>query len=320
MTVEIDALNLSVVVPAYNCEGTIAEAVRSAWEAGAQDVLVVDDGSADATAHLAEVAGARVVHQDNSGAAAARLLGLQEVQAEYVVMLDADDRLVECGVRALVGLLQRSRELIAAVGGVVNVGPDGATFQAVQVFQAVDAYQLLRVGFAPSPPGAIVWRSEMLRVATARPPESLGLRYAEDYELLLRGSLVGKVGISRVVALEYTVGGGKSFSGAAAQEDARAKIQHHYAALLGVPIRQWTKRRAAASRRIKRARAARARGRIWSFGTEIVFATILDPGTLRRAFWWRLRARVGHVGSLRRVQLSSNGEPGDEARDQASFY
>jgi rSAM/selenodomain-associated transferase 2 len=69
--------SISVIVPALNEARCIAGAVASA--AGADEVIVVDGGSTDATRHLAEGAGARVVagargraRQMNAGAAAAR--------------------------------------------------------------------------------------------------------------------------------------------------------------------------------------------------------------------------------------------------------
>lgn len=81
------------VIPAYNEATRVADVVRGALR-HADRVIVVDDGSTDATGAVAEAAGALVVrHRQNSGAGAATMTGLaaaRRLQAEIVVTLDAD--------------------------------------------------------------------------------------------------------------------------------------------------------------------------------------------------------------------------------------
>ena len=85
---------VSVVIPASDCGGMIGAALTSV---GAQapapaEVIVVDDGSSDATAALAESKGARVVrHAQPQGVAAARNSGLEAASNEWVALLDCDD-------------------------------------------------------------------------------------------------------------------------------------------------------------------------------------------------------------------------------------
>lgn len=86
--------DVSVVVPAYNREGTLRRAVESALAQTRPpaEVIVVDDGSADGTASLAESLGARVFrHGRNRGAAAARNTGIAAARAPLVAFLDSDD-------------------------------------------------------------------------------------------------------------------------------------------------------------------------------------------------------------------------------------
>lgn len=88
---------LSIVVPAYNVERYVGEAVASALAqtlAGIE-VVVVDDGSTDGTpAVLASLADPRlrVVRQANAGLSAARNAGIRAARAELVGFLDGDDR------------------------------------------------------------------------------------------------------------------------------------------------------------------------------------------------------------------------------------
>lgn len=91
---------LSVVMPAYNEEGAIADAVRDvqnhvlAHVPGA-DLIVVDDGSRDGTGVLLDGLAVqdgrlRVIHQVNGGHGAALRTGLDAARGEYVFLLDSD--------------------------------------------------------------------------------------------------------------------------------------------------------------------------------------------------------------------------------------
>jgi glycosyltransferase involved in cell wall biosynthesis len=83
---------VSVVIPAYNEAGAIGDVVRAVSAVpGWHEVLVVDDGSSDATAAEAEQAGARVIrHPYNKGNGAAVKTGIREARGEVVLLLDAD--------------------------------------------------------------------------------------------------------------------------------------------------------------------------------------------------------------------------------------
>lgn len=86
-----------VAIPAFNAARHIERAVASARsQHGVSRVVVVDDGSTDATASLAESAGADVIRQSNAGPAAARNRALDCAGDEgaFVLTLDADDALL----------------------------------------------------------------------------------------------------------------------------------------------------------------------------------------------------------------------------------
>jgi glycosyltransferase involved in cell wall biosynthesis len=98
----------SVVIPCFDQAHFLAEAIESviSQTQDGVEIVVVDDGSSD---NSFEVAGrypeARRLRQDHRGVAAARNLGMRESSVEFLVFLDADDRLlaeaVEVGMRAL---------------------------------------------------------------------------------------------------------------------------------------------------------------------------------------------------------------------------
>jgi glycosyltransferase involved in cell wall biosynthesis len=92
---------VSILIPAYNAEPWIAETIRSALKQtwAHKEIIVVDDGSRDATLAVAkrlESATVKVVTQDNGGACAARNRALAIAQGDYIQWLDADD-LLEAG-------------------------------------------------------------------------------------------------------------------------------------------------------------------------------------------------------------------------------
>ena len=92
MTQSEDALNILILVPAYNEGQHVADVVRLAQQF--YPVMVVDDGSKDDTAARALEAGAQVLRQTpNQGKGAALINGFSEairLDYEAVIMLDAD--------------------------------------------------------------------------------------------------------------------------------------------------------------------------------------------------------------------------------------
>jgi len=89
------AQRVSVVVPAHDAETTVARAVRSALAQShvPHEVVVVDDGSTDATGSQVEsVEGpVRLVRQPQGGPSAARNAGVAATSGEWIAFLDADD-------------------------------------------------------------------------------------------------------------------------------------------------------------------------------------------------------------------------------------
>src|SRR5829696_5537524 len=88
---------VSVVIPCYNQAHFLGEAIESVLAQSHPnfEVIVVDDGSPDNTSEVAaRYPGVRLVRQENQGLSGARHAGLARSEGEYVVFLDADDRLL----------------------------------------------------------------------------------------------------------------------------------------------------------------------------------------------------------------------------------
>ncbi len=104
---------VSIVIPAYNAEGTIEECARSAlaqeWP-GDLEVIVVNDGSTDGTREvLARIPGLQLVDVPNGGAARATNIGITRCNHDIVVSLDADAVLEPGWMRKIVPCFDEPR-------------------------------------------------------------------------------------------------------------------------------------------------------------------------------------------------------------------
>lgn len=88
-------LKISVIIPCFNRERRIGAAIESALgqELAPLEVVVIDDGSVDRSAAIAEEFGepVRVVRTPNRGPSSARNTGLREARGDWVAFLDSDD-------------------------------------------------------------------------------------------------------------------------------------------------------------------------------------------------------------------------------------
>jgi len=94
-----DRPTVSVIVPVFNGERFLAEALRSVLDQTLppDEIIVVDDGSTDGSAALAaqfaaQFPGVRVLQQPNRGVGAALNLGIRHARGDLLAFLDADDR------------------------------------------------------------------------------------------------------------------------------------------------------------------------------------------------------------------------------------
>lgn len=110
---------VSVVIPAYNCEEFIGEAIESVLHQSFDDyeILIVDDGSSDGTKTVSsQYVGDKVqyYYQENSGCASSpRNFGIEKSTGKYVALLDADDLWETFHLeRSLAFLEKSSREML----------------------------------------------------------------------------------------------------------------------------------------------------------------------------------------------------------------
>lgn len=92
---------VTVVIPAFNAEFYISEAIESVFSQTYQnyEVIVIDDGSSDSTLQIVEEYCIKyenvklLTHPEhqNRGVSKSRQLGVQQAQGKYIAFLDADD-------------------------------------------------------------------------------------------------------------------------------------------------------------------------------------------------------------------------------------
>src|SRR3954447_22727417 len=89
---------VSILIPAYNAEATLAETLQSALASSYSnlEIVLIDDGSTDATAAIAEAFAQddqrlRLLRQEHRGVSAALNFALDHIRGEFVARLDADD-------------------------------------------------------------------------------------------------------------------------------------------------------------------------------------------------------------------------------------
>ena len=119
-------IQLDVIVPAYNAEATLTECINSVLEQQTQyefRLIVVDDGSTDGTAALADGYAAHsnvlVLHQQDGGVANARNHGIRLSDAPYLMFVDADDRLAPGAIEQLMTCVAEA-DADLAEGGYFN--------------------------------------------------------------------------------------------------------------------------------------------------------------------------------------------------------
>lgn len=151
---------VSVVIPVYNSERYVAEAIESVLRQSYShfEIIVVDDGSVDGTAGILKgfkgVRRVRVLRHPrgrNLGVSRSRRLGVSAAAGEFVAFLDADDLFAADKLDKQVEILTETPELVMCHSGVVVVSsekevPDFA--KTFSVAEGVKRYRLLDQDYA----------------------------------------------------------------------------------------------------------------------------------------------------------------------------
>ena len=166
-------ITTSVVIPAFNAEKTLGDCLRALCEQDLPksefEVIVVDDGSNDATAQIAKAVGVRVICQRNRGAGAARNAGSRAARGAWVAFTDADCIPARSWLRLLSEAVSNDAApdaISGAAGKTVGFESHTAAARFCDLAGSLDASNYLahpRFPFAPS--ANLMYRRELLERA-----------------------------------------------------------------------------------------------------------------------------------------------------------
>jgi glycosyltransferase involved in cell wall biosynthesis len=119
---------VTVAIPCYNQATYLSQAIESALSQDLPrlEVVVIDDGSTDNTSAVASrYPGVRCVRQPNAGLAAARNTGIRESLGDFLVFLDADDRLLPGALSSALAAFHETPECALVSGHHRDIAIDG---------------------------------------------------------------------------------------------------------------------------------------------------------------------------------------------------
>lgn len=258
MSATADA-SVTVVINCYNDLDFLPQAIESVLAQSLRPaaIIVVDDGSRDDPApFIAPYPGIRLVRQANAGLASARNAGLAATATDFVLFLDADDRLLPPAIDAGLAAFERCPDAALVYGGHRRIDAAGRPIGDDR-YDPVgpEPYLDLLRGNYIAMHATVLYRTQALRSAGGFDPT---LRRCEDYDLYLRIARAHPIACHQAVISEYR------WHGANMSHDIRAML----ATVLSVHARHKGSRDAAVRR------AWRDGQRIWRdyYAKELLLA------------------------------------------------
>lgn len=195
---------VSVVIPCYKQARFLPETLESILSQShtAVEPMVVDDGSPDDTSKIASrYSVVRYIRQENRGVSEARNAGFQASRGDYLIFLDADDRLTPVAVEAHLRCFATHPEAGFVVGDIDHITTDGAYRSPPRwpLLQSEYYRELLKLNHVANTIAVMFRRSAFQTVGGF---ERL-FEPAEDYELLLRFSRAFPSAHHRTVVAQY---------------------------------------------------------------------------------------------------------------------
>lgn len=179
------SISVSVIIPVYNGERFLAEAITSVLDQGmpALELIVIDDGSTDNSASVAQQFGQQVryFYQPNSGPAAARNQGIEMSQGQIISFLDADDLFPPGKLSFQLGYLQANPDAGVSLGSarLFRSNPHLSPPLSIEFYE--DPFIMYLVGCA-------LFRRQLFDEVGNFDPI---MRYAEDIDWFLRARDAG---------------------------------------------------------------------------------------------------------------------------------
>lgn len=200
---------VSVVIPAKNAAAYVGETIASALaQGGVAEVIVVDDGSTDDTVAIVRAVRdprLRLIHNDSAGVSAARNLGAQYASGEWLLFLDADDRLRAGAVAALLAAARGAPRAVLVYGDYNTIDSEGHQIGRRGLLKgrrkpSGDVLTRLAAGNFIVNGGLALARAETFRAIGGF---DTSLRYCEDWHCWCRLAAIGEFEFAPKLLLDY---------------------------------------------------------------------------------------------------------------------
>jgi glycosyltransferase involved in cell wall biosynthesis len=195
---------VSVIIPCFNQGHFLTETIESvlAQSYPHLEVVVIDDGSTDNVEEIAgRYPGVRYIRQENSGLAAARNTGLRRSRGNYLVFLDADDRLMPNALEAGLAAFAAHPESAFVAGHCKPITVDGTPFpDSEQRCVDRDYYAALLSKCFIYPPATVMYRRSVFESVHNF---DIAVSPCADYDLYLRIAKNFPISCHHHVVAEY---------------------------------------------------------------------------------------------------------------------
>lgn len=200
---------ISVVIPAKNAAAYIGETIDSAlMQDDVREIIVVDDGSTDDTFAIVQAISdprVRLIRNDASGVSAARNLGARSAAGDWLVFLDADDRLRPDAVRTLLAAAQAAPHAVLVYGDYNTIDSAGRTIGRRDLLKgrqkpSGNVLERLSRGNFIVNGGIMLIRADAFRATGGF---DVSLRYCEDWHCWCRLAALGDFAYTPTLLLDY---------------------------------------------------------------------------------------------------------------------
>ena len=202
-------MHVSTIIPVYNAERTIAQAIDSALSQDYKDheVIVVNDGSTDSTAAILNGYRdrIRIVSVPNGGPAKARNVGVAESTGTYLAFLDADDMWLPGKLKTMIAALEKNPSATLAFSEFRHIDKDGLVCAESSFGHAPSMDELLTPRLLPILPSTWVLRRQTFDRIAGFNEEFRGAGLEDTWVLMLLRELGEFVYISDKLTL-YRIG------------------------------------------------------------------------------------------------------------------
>lgn len=193
----------AIILTTYNHARFLGSALHSAvaQTKPADEIIVVDDGSTDHPEYVtSQFSQVRLIRQANAGLAAARNVGWRAATSEFVVFLDADDRLLPDALATHVERLVKAPEAGFSYGAYLDVNANTEQKRLVEFVPAAEGFATFLRGNPIGMHATVMYRRAKLAEVGGFQP---GLPACEDYDVYLRMALRYQILCLPVPLAEY---------------------------------------------------------------------------------------------------------------------